>query len=52
MLHACAVRFDVTENLKNFLVFGVKALFSSEIFSNFDTIAFSFLFDKHYLIID
>ena len=25
MLHACAARFDVTENLENFLDFGVNA---------------------------
>ena len=24
MLHACAARFDVTKNLKNFLIFSVK----------------------------
>jgi len=24
ILHACAARFDVTENLKKFLVFGVN----------------------------
>jgi len=24
MLHACAARFDVTENLENFLDFGVN----------------------------
>jgi len=32
MLYACAARFDVTENLENFLVFWVKALFSSKKF--------------------
>ena len=29
-----------------------KALFSSEKISNFGTVAFSFLFDKYYLIMD
>jgi len=37
MFHACVERFDVTENLENFLVFGwTKALFSSQkILQNF-----------------
>jgi len=81
MLHAYTARFDVTENLENFLDFGgtkqgpsnnrcwcqrqkkkreiqeepmvvLMALFSSKIFCKMDTVAFSFVFDKHCPIMD
>ena len=32
MLHACAARFDVTENLENFLLFGVNSTRPSRLF--------------------
>ena len=41
MLYGSATRFDVTENLENFLVFWV-ALFSSQIFLVLGTVAFRF----------
>jgi len=55
MFHACATRFDVTENLKNFLVFQSelsRALFSSEKISDFGIVALSFVCDKYYPIMD
>ena len=53
MLYACAARFDVTENVKNFANFfmngyiDMRALFSSENILVFGTVALSFLFDKY-----
>ena len=35
MLHACATRFDVTRNLKKFLVFGLNLFSSQKILQNF-----------------
>ena len=53
MLYACAARFDVTENIENFLDFGVNwALFSSQNFCKMWTVPISFVFDKYCPIMD
>ena len=47
------LKFDVTGNLKNFTkFFGIKQGLSSENFLDFGPVAFSFLFDKHYSIMN
>jgi len=46
MFHACDIRFDVTGNLENFLVF------RCEIFLDFATVALSFVYGKYYLIMN
>ena len=50
LLHACAIRFDVMRNLikKNW----VNALFRCEKILNFVVVAFSFVCDKYYPIVD
>jgi len=54
MFYACAVRFDVTENLKNFTKFflGTKTLFSSKFFGKIGTVALLFVFYKYCPIMD
>ena len=50
MLHACAAKFDVIRNLKNF--WKLTRLFSSKFFLVFTSVALSFLFDNYCPIID
>jgi hypothetical protein len=50
MFDICAVRFDVT--LKQIINFFELTLFSFKFFLVFGTVAFSFLFNKYYSIMD
>ena len=54
MFHACAVRFDITGNLKNFAnFFGTKqALFSLQKFLVLGIVVLSFVFGNYYSIMN
>jgi len=51
MIHACAARFDVTENLK-FFFYGELNKAKFYFFCKINIIALSFVFNKYYPIMD